>query len=173
MYKQWLVLTRVIQLLCTHRSSYETTFFEKEQSIAKLCKLVPYHPYSFTFYKMQNVAVVLYAFSAVTWLKYCRYGVKLYPINQLYAFLIFKHFINPENHRHYRIIYRYRRQSRNLENRPGPRSPKTKCTTCTTFFHNFLKVYCNFSWKTNLDQITSLSMIEKNPYAAWIKIYFL
>ena len=49
-YKQWIVLfrkmqrcvqtnfhnalTRVIQFVCTHRRSYKTTSFEKEQSIA-------------------------------------------------------------------------------------------------------------------------------------------
>ena len=99
---------------------------------------------------MQNVAVVLYAFSAATWLKYCRYGVKLYPINQLYALLIFKHFICqskliPKTTDIIElsigigvIVYI------NLENRPRPRSPKTKCTTCTTFFSQLFKSLLQF-----------------------------
>ena len=52
--------------------------------------------------------------------------------------------INPETHRYYRIIYRYRRQSINLENRPGSRSPKTKCTTGTTFFSQLFKSLLQF-----------------------------
>ena len=43
LYLQWLVqtdfhnaLTRVIQFVCTHRRSYKTTSFEKEQSIASI-----------------------------------------------------------------------------------------------------------------------------------------
>ena len=47
----------------------------------------------FLIYYQRTSSTFLYksfAFSAVTWLKYCRYGVKLYPINQS-LHIIMKH----------------------------------------------------------------------------------
>ena len=52
-------------------------------------------------------AIRILSKAAVTWLKYCRYGVKLYPINQSFEGLPFndKQLRYYKNRRHIRISY--------------------------------------------------------------------
>ena len=45
--------------------------------------------YIFTFYEWKlDIAHKFLGSSAVTWMKYCRYGVKLYPINQWFDHIL-------------------------------------------------------------------------------------
>ena len=82
-------ITRGRKFACTYRCIYNITSFKKiKKTLLKFIFLKTFLPHNFffIFYFMSIVSASNnsndYPQTAVAWLKYCPYDVKLYPINQ-------------------------------------------------------------------------------------------